>query len=262
MKHGILISVCLVLFVLFCAPVFAQPSTQSVETIMLDNFDTEGEQNYQYRGETFNWTWRLQASRFIEEGYPKVGYFDGIPNSLRPLQPEGAEPKVFGVQVAYHRKGDNWFEIIPTIEGEDGEQTNYEIPLGGLVKQIDFWVWGANYVYVLEVLVRDAEGRVHVLRASPMNFNGWRNVVVNIPSSIKQQSRLRSGPENLTFVGFRVRSDPNEFVDDFVIFFDQFKYTAHTLNNIFDGYELKNIDFGEGSSSDSSSYEDSEVNAK
>lgn len=260
MKQGFLFCVCLMLVVFVCVPVFAQPSTKSVETIMLDNFDTEGMQEYQFRGQPLNWTWRVTASRFIEDGFPKTGYFDGVPNSLRPLQAEDAEPKVFGVQVAYHRKGDNWFEIIPVVEGESGELENYEIPLGGLVKQIDFWVWGANYVYILEAMVRDAEGRVHVLRVAPMTFNGWRNVVVNIPNSIRQQSRLRSGPENLTLVGFRVRSDPNEYVDDFTIFFDQLKYTAHTLNNIYDGYELKSVDFGEGSS-DSSSNEP-EVDAK
>ena len=44
----------------------------------------------------------------------------------------------------------------------------------------------------------------------------------------------------------------DEFVDDFNIFFDQLKYTTNTLSNIFDGYELKDIDFGDSSSSSSS----------
>jgi hypothetical protein len=43
----------------------------------------------------------------------------------------------------------------------------------------------------------------------------------------------------MSFVGFRVRSDVNEFVDDFVIYFDQLKYTTSILSNIYDGYDLR-----------------------
>ena len=34
-----------------------------------------------------------------------------------------------------------------------------------------------------------------------------------------------------------------EYVDDFVVYFDQFKYTTHTLDNIYDGFDLRDIDF-------------------
>ena len=57
---------------------------------------------------------------------------------------------------------------------------------------------------------------------------------------------MRSGPANLTFVGFRVRSDAEEYVDDYVIFFDQIKYTSNSLSFIFDGYELKDVEFDDG----------------
>ena len=36
-----------------------------------------------------------------------------------------------------------------------------------------------------------------------------------------------------------------EYVDDYVIFFDQIKYTSNSLSYIFDGYELKDIEFGD-----------------
>ena len=65
---------------------------------------------------------------------------------------------------------------------------------------------------------------------------------------------MRSGPEMLSFVGFRVRTDPNEYVDDFLIYFDNLKYTTNILENIYDGYELRDADFGsdegDGGSSD------------
>ena len=66
-----------------------------------------------------------------------------------------------------------------------------------------------------------------------------------MPTYIRQQSRMRSGPEMLSFVGFRVRTDPNEYVDDFLIYFDNLKYTTNILENIYDGYELRNADFGQ-----------------
>lgn len=49
----------------------------------------------------------------------------------------------------------------------------------------------------------------------------------------------------MTFVGFRVRTYAKEAVDDFTIFFDQLKYTTNTLANIYDGYALRNVDFGD-----------------
>ena len=78
---------------------------------------------------------------------------------------------------------------------------------------MDFWVWGSGYNYYLEVMVRDALGTVKVLPAGSLAFHGWRNIIINIPGWIQQSSHLRSGPENLTFVGFRIRSDAEEYVE-------------------------------------------------
>jgi hypothetical protein len=239
MKKGLVVFLNLALLFLLSVPVFSQPSSKSVETFVMDNFD---------KADGNEWTWTVNASRFIAEGYPKWGYFKGIPNSLKPLRKaDDGDPMVFGVKTAFNRKGDNWFEIYPTKDDKP-----YEIPFVGSVTQLDFWVWGANYMYNLDVLVRDADGRVHVLSVGNLAFNGWRNVVVNIPGWIRQHSKLRSGRPNMTFVGFRVRSDPEEFVDDFMIYIDQLKYTTNSLSEIFDGYELKDTDFGSSASNSNS----------
>ena len=91
-----------------------------------------------------------------------------------------------------------------------------------------------------------------MLKAGKLDFEGWRNVVINVPGYIKQHSKLRSGRKDLSFVGFRVRSDANEAVDDYVIYFDQLKYTTNTLSNVYDGYDLRNADFGDSTGSDDS----------
>lgn len=236
MKKGVVIFGCLILALAFCIPAVAQPSSKAVETIVIDDFDTP---------DSVDWKWSSQASRFVSEGYPIVKAFSGVPNSLKYLHPEVENPQVLGCKVAFDRKGDNWVEIYPT--NEDGSA--HELDFVGTVTQIDFWVWGANYPYRLEVLVRDADGRVITLNAGSLYFSGWKNIIINVPTYIRQHSTIRSGRENMSFVGFRVRSDATAAVDDYVIYFDQLKYTTNTLNYIYDGYELKNNDFGESGES-------------
>lgn len=241
MKKGAVVFTSLALLAAFCLPAVAQPSNRAVETIVVDNFDNTGDKE---------WTWNVTASRFIdsENGFPKQDFFDGQPNSLKFLPSENDSPKVLGVKTSFLRKGENWFEVYPEKDGKA-----YEIPLIGTVTQIDFWVWGAKYLYYIDLLVRDADGRVYTLPAGNLTFAGWRNIIVPIPTYIRQQSRLRSGPKSISFVGFRIRTDPNEYVDDFNVFFDQLKYTSNTLSDIYDGYELTNIDFGGSGSSGSAS---------
>lgn len=234
MKKGVVILGSLILALAYCVPAVAQPSSRAVETVVIDNFDTDQE-----------WSWDVQASRFVTDGFPIIKKFEGIPNPLKAIYRGEGDPLVLGIKTAFDRKGDNWFEVFPTVDGNP-----YEIELQGTVSQIDFWVWGANYLYTLELLIRDADGRVHTLSAGNLQFYGWRNVVVSIPGYIRQHSRIRSGRENMTFVGFRVRSDAAEAVDDYVIYFDQLKYTTNGLSNIYDGYELRNADFGESSASE------------
>ena len=53
----------------------------------------------------------------------------------------------------------------------------------------------------------------------------------------------------MTFVGFRIRTDATEAVDNYVVYFDQLKYTTNTLSNIYDGYDLRAVDFGENTNS-------------
>ena len=253
MKKGVVVFTSFAFLLAFSVPAVAQPSSKAVETRIIDTFDNVGSQDYQVPGksvnstETHSWTWNVQASHYATEGYPKMEYFDGQPYSLRLFNKEGDQPKVLGVKTSFLRKGEHWFEIYPVNDGKP-----YEIPFVGTVTQVDFWVWGANYLYFIDILVRDADGRVYTLPAGNLSFNGWKNVIVPIPTYIRQHSRLRSGPTTMTFVGFRVRTDPDEFVDDFNIFLDQLKFSTNALSHVFDGYELKNIEFSDSSSSGSS----------
>lgn len=240
MKKGVVVFASLALLLGCTCPVFAQFSTKAVETRVIDTFDNVGENE---------WTWNVVTSNGIADGYPKFDYFDGQPNTLRVMNENPDVPhKVLGVQVSYKRKGENWFEVYPVKDGEA-----YEIPLVGQVTMLDFWMWGANYKYFIDVMIRDTQGRVYTLPAGNLFFNGWKNVIIDIPTHITQSTRMRSGPKQMTFVGFRIHTDPNEWVDDFSIFFDQLKFTTNIMKNIYDGYDLRYADFGESSGSAESS---------
>jgi hypothetical protein len=231
---------------LLSVPLFGQ--SKSIETFLVDSFDgaqTVNAPGHPEHGKAYSWA--VQGSKFMTEGYPNTHYFHASPNALKSTRPARAvdapAAQVFGVQVAFNRKADNWFEIYPL---DTATSKPYALPLFTTVQSLDFWVWGANYNYTLEVLVRDVGGVVHVLPAGSLKFNGWKNVVINIPAKVQQKARARSVEDTLRLVGFRVRTSPQELVDNFIIFFDQIKYTCTRIGNIYDGYDLRNADFGEG----------------
>lgn len=226
-------------------PALAQSRSVNYETYVVDNFDYPDE---------VDWTWTAVGSKFIAEGYPVLKYFNGMPNAMRVIQNEPEdEYKIMGVEFKFNRQGDNWVDIIPmsTEENEDGEEVSvpHEIPFRGVVSRIDVWVWGAGYLYQLEVLVRDCFGRVHSLPMGWLDFEGWKNLSVNVPTNIPQTSRYLGDIQNLSFVAFRIRTKPTERVDDFYVFFDQLKVLTDTYKPSYDGFELIEADFSEDDSS-------------
>ena len=232
MKKGLILFASFALLLTVGIPALSQAPSRSVETVMIDDFDGTND--------AVTWTWNVQASRFVTENYPIINTFEAMPNSLKAVTNPEDTHKVIGVKTKFDRKGDNWIEIYPEKDGKP-----YEIPFRGNVKTLDFWVWGAHYLYFLDVLVRDADGRIHIIHAGNLAFDGWRNIIVDIPTYIRQHSRLRSGPEQMTFVAFRITTDPAEYVDHYVVYFDHFKYSTGALAYIFDGYELQKADFGD-----------------
>ncbi|MEL5721031.1 MAG: flagellar filament outer layer protein FlaA [Treponemataceae bacterium] len=236
MKQGSFMFACFVMVSAFCVlPAEAQDYNKSYQTYIVDTFDQSKE---------VEWTWEVHASKFVAEGYPKLQNFEGMPQALRVMYPdtEDGSRGYLGVQTKFNRMGDNWFDLIPTIDGEP-----YEIPFKGEVARLDFWVWGADYYYQLEVLVRDAEGRVHTLPIGWLNFKGWKNMGVKIPTHIKQSTRYLDD-SGFSLVCFRVRSSPSERVDNFYFFIDEIQALTNIFVNSYDGHELVNAAFDEGDS--------------
>ena len=164
MKRGLKVFIGLTCLLFIGLPVFAQPSSKSIETFVIDTFDSESNQNYVYNGVTYSWDWAVNSSRYVAKDFPKTGFYEGCPNSLKLLRKGDPNPAmVLGCKTAFNRKGDNWFEIYPEVDGKP-----FEVPFVGNVTTLDFWVWGANYNYYLEVLLRDATGKVVVLQAGSL----------------------------------------------------------------------------------------------
>lgn len=238
MKQGGLIIAGLVLMFALCAlPLAAQSRSVNYETYIVDDFDSPDESE---------WTWVAAGSKFKTEGFPRLKYFDGMPNALRVMQSSSdGGYKILGLEVKFDRKGDNWVDIVPVRKDSGDEVVPYEIPFKGRITRLDLWVWGANYSYALEILVRDCNGRVHTIPVGLVNHEGWKNMSVNIPTNIQQVSPYLSGIQQMSFVAFRLRTLPTERVDNFYIFFDQFKALTDTFMPSYDGFELVGTSFAE-----------------
>ena len=239
MKQGVVITVFVLMFAVVCTPLAAQDSGVNYQTYMVETFDSP---------ESSEITWNGIGSKFITEGYPILKYFDGMPNALRVMQSDSdKEYKFLGVQFKFNRQGDNWVDIYP-VKGSGDDAAPYEIPLKGVVQRFDLWVWGAGYAYDLEILVRDCNGRIHTLPVATLNYHGWRNLAVTVPTNIQQRSRYLSQLKYMSFVAFRIRTQPTENVDDFYVFFDEFKALTNTRTASYDGFELENAKFDDADS--------------
>lgn len=238
MKQGGLFIASLVLVFFLCAmPVAAQSRSVNYETYIVDNFDNP---------DASEWTWIAAGSKFVTKNYPILKYFDGMPNAIRVMQSvSGQEYKILGVEVKFDRKGDNWMDIVPIKKDSGDKPVPFEIPFKGRISRLDVWVWGANYAYELEILLRDCNGRVHTVSMGPVNHEGWKNMSVNIPTNIQQVSPYLNGQQQMTFVAFRLRTRPTERVDNFYIFFDQFKALTDTFMPSYDGFDLVGTKFAE-----------------
>jgi len=237
-QGGLIIAGLVLLFSLCAAPVVAQSRAVNYETYIVDDFDNP---------DASEWAWYAAGSKFTTKGFPVLKYFEGMPNAIRVMQTSADKKYQFlGMELKFDRKGDNWVDIVPVKKNTSGDKVEpFEIPFKGKISRIDLWVWGANYSYDLEVLVRDCNGRVFAIPMGPVDHEGWKNMSVLIPAHIQQASPYLNGTRQMSFIAFRLRTRPTERVDSFYIFFDQFKALTDTYLPSYDGYELANVQFEE-----------------
>ena len=234
MKHTGFKIFCLIIWA--CITVFSVSGhnttfrTYNWETKILESFNGDDDAPY---------VWKTECSRYITKDFPRLAFINARPDqgSIRALANTGVEVKSLGIHGAFDRKGYNWIDLYPTL-ADDSDEKPYEIPMSGTVHQLDLWVWGSNLNYYIEAYVRDYRGVVHVIKLGNIGYMGWRNLRTSVPAIIPQERRILPSNAELHFVKFRIWTYPTERVDNFYIYFKQFRLLSDMFNELYDGYDL------------------------
>ena len=250
MKHASFKIICLIAWA--CIMVFSaygQEKAISWETRILESFNGDKDAPY---------VWKTQASRFVsvirdDKGepvqdsdgkaskYPVTSYIAAYPlqvfgyESLR--NPDADPIRSLGLRGQFDRRGYNWIDLYPVL-ADDSDENPFEIPIPGRVSNMDVWVWGANLKYYIEIYLRDYRGVVYALKLGDISYAGWKNLRLNIPTSITQSKRVLPAYAGLKFVKFRIWTQPVERVDNFYIYFKQLKILTDMFESLFDGNDL------------------------
>lgn len=238
-------------FIMMCAaalllpaaafPVFGDDRTIDYESFILESFDGNPQHEWNVAGKNYQYefNWKVSASRFAHEEFPKQTYAAAWPQALFGKTPEGQELKSLGIWGQFDRKGYNWIDVYPVKA--DGNEP-FEIPIPGRISYLDIWVWGSNLKYTVDAYFRDNEGVIHTVPVGSIAYEGWKNLKAQIPANIPQSKRILPRLAALKFVKFRIWTTPEEKVDNFYIYFDQFKVLTDTFESLYDGNDLADPD--------------------
>jgi hypothetical protein len=221
------------------APLFADDTTISLESKVIQDFSKPENQN-----------WFVQGSKFSTTDFPRIGYIKGGPTATLGGDKAAIEnSRSLGIAMLFDRKEYNWVDVIPGTKDKP-----IELTLPGRVKNIDMWVWSGNYNYYMEAFVRDYRGVVYTVPMGDLNFVGWKNLRINIPDNIPQSKKYLPRREGLTLVKFRIWTRPTEVVvvpgtdgEDTVdravkFYFFNIKVLTDTFESLFDGDTLTSPD--------------------
>jgi len=152
----------------------------------------------------------------LDEGLIMIRGMPGHPADAKPIADEQkigiTEPDntVLGAKVTFFKRGYNRFSVLAT----------HPLPVEGIVKTVSVWVVGRNTNHVLKLVVEDQDGHVADLSFGPLNFMGWKQLTVAIPSSLVQNNFRVSFISGINILGFVVDCDPLEDYGNFYLYFD------------------------------------------
>lgn len=246
MKRGSPLSVLLIFAVLIPGALCADEITVRLESQIIETWDSEDTGFFSDTGEPI--TWEVRGSKFSSVERPRAAYAGREwPADLFGAYPEDPDSLgVLGINGAFDRQGYNAIELIPGT-GSGEEFTARAIPLPGRVHTLDFWVWGANYDYYVEVHFRDYQGIAHTLmpfrnenlrEPGSIKFAGWKNMYIVMPSYIKQAVNYKPELANLNLTKIVFTTHPDEIVSDFYIYIDHLKVLTDVNESFYDGFEL------------------------
>ncbi len=245
----ILFSLIFLIIILFNAVnIFSQERGQNLQSIVLDDFElnSDGKPKRQWVAipNRFGRSNNLESGESLQrlswiESWPET-YFgkDGILN-------EGNQTKEYkhclALYTAFNRQGYNSVELYP-LEEVDGKLVKKPIPFNGIVKQLDMWLWGANYLYEVELVLMDYRGVEYRLPVGTLKHVGWKNFIVQIPNYISQTGKYILGDYQFSLVKIVIWTTPKERVSGTYVYIDHIKYLSNVFDNRYDGYDLGKID--------------------
>ncbi|MDR3283737.1 MAG: flagellar filament outer layer protein FlaA [Treponema sp.] len=198
----------------------ADATQQTLSEIVVDSFEREGA-----------WTAKISP----DNGIITVMLRDGSAAGIVPVEPVDGEPqpedtKVLGIKVEFFRRGVNSFYI----------NALRPIPIEGEVKTVSIWVAGRSQPHTLFLIVQDYYGSKYELRVGTLDFTGWNQMTIAIPTAdgergIVQSSAFYGDKPGLRIVGFKVDCDPQYTRGAYYLYFDD-------LRAITDLYMIQNRD--------------------
>jgi hypothetical protein len=241
----------------------AQESSLNIQSLILDDFElgTDGKPVRMWtlipdrfgREGTLDAGKSLQEMKFVKswpEAYfgkenpdkKRAEYFYGtVENDETKKRYTDFSGTCLGMKLAFVRQGYNHVDLVP-LKSVDGKYEKDFIPFRGKVKQMDFWVWGSNHNYYMEVVLMDHKNIEHRIDVGSIKHVGWKNFVVPIPNNIPQSTTYISSIQTLRLVKLVIWSNPDALVTNVYVYIDQIKYLSDVYNSMYDGYELGNPD--------------------
>lgn len=118
---------------------------------------------------------------------------------------------VLGVKTEFMRRDFSWLTITPA-QG---------VAIKGVTKTLSVWIAGRGYTHQLSFIIRDYIGDMKTLPSDDMTHIGWKEVELQIPTTIDQENYKISDERGITFEGFRIDFDPEDMMGrPFYIYFD------------------------------------------
>lgn len=246
------------LFVLlFAAAAFAAAAqtlpTANLESRVVDDFDEKPTTRWIARGSKFTTVERDQNGKATRM-YPVTANAPGYPIAAFGRSKDKPDRGTFGLRGKFDRRGYNFVEIVPAAEAPkdaDASKIIYEdiqggkkwvhrpIDLSGKIHYLDLWVWGSNLKYYLDVHIEDYRGIDYVVRMGDLNFFGWKNLRIGIPTYISQSANTVPRFRSLRLTKFTLWTRPEERVDEFYIYFDHLKVLTDLYESRYDGDDFE-----------------------
>ena len=242
-------TVFLLIMLIFTASfVVGDANVVDYRAIILESFNGDRSHEWSFGGITYSYEfdWTLDASKFAtssnNDTFPKQSYVEAWPVQLFGVNRNSEEDlRSFGIWGKFDRRGYNWIDIYPVKPDTSGvgePPEAFEIPIPGRIRSLDMWVWGSNLNYTLEAYFRDYNGFIHAIDMGTISHTGWKNLSAQIPARIAQEKRILPHLASLSFVKFRIWTAPMERVDNFYVYFNQFKILTDTFETYYDGNDL------------------------